>query len=400
VGGIDFPQAQSLGCQRSLITPTAIAPPDSIVATIIATSSANVPPVRVIPSATPTAPIGATTLSWVVQNRIVTSMYEDANGTIFFGAVEGPDGLADPFHAQASLWEKPANGEPFQLSDWIYGLIGGIVVHNGTIYFNQAGALMRMPIGARPNSAEVILHYPILSEIYGHLNHSLVPYKLNGEDVLLMAVGSVIDSSYDTPLHPSGIQYPYYEPFPTGRILYAKFPWLDSVRNYQVVQGSGDDFEEYARGFRNPWGMAVGVVDGRTRVFVADNDPAFTPEKYDSNPANAGDELNELFQSKNYGHPFLYAGREPALGMVPPIVVFPDGSVPSGVAIANGQVFVALDHEQVVVRVDVNKRTYATVIDNVQPFNIFGYGNLLYVVDFSGIRVIDVRTLVPHSPFG
>jgi hypothetical protein len=332
-------------------------------------------------------------LKWVVTDKRVTAMYRDESGAIYFGGPKNTRGIADPFHAEAAVWKKPVDGEPIQLTPFAYNAIGGIVVHNGFIYFNEAGSLRRIPDDNQMHDAEVVLHFPNLSTIYMHINHALVKYRLNGEDGVLIAVGSRLDSNFDAPRHFSGIQPPYYEDFPTGRILFAPLSWLETVKNYEVREDLPGKVSEFARGVRNPWSMAAGDVGGRTHIFAADNDPSFTPEKMDSDPRNAGDELTEVFQGRHHGHPYFYAGREPEPEYVKPIAVFPDGSVPSGVAIAAGKVFVSLHSAGMIVKVDLATGSWTPVMTDIQAFNLYGYGNLLYILDWSGIRVTDARRL-------
>ncbi|MFQ5340459.1 MAG: hypothetical protein ACE5F6_02810 [Anaerolineae bacterium] len=332
-------------------------------------------------------------LNWVVTDKRVTALYRDESGTIYFGGPKNTQGIGDPFHAEAAVWKKPVDGEPIQLTPFAYNAIGGIVVHNGFIYFNEAGSLRRVPDDNQMHDAEVVLHFPNLSTIYMHINHALVKYRLNGEDGVLIAVGSRLDSNFDAPQHFSGIQPPYYEDFPTGRILFAPLSWLETVKNYEVREDRPGEVSEFARGVRNPWSMAAGYIGGRIRVFAGDNDPTFTPEKADDNPQNAGEELTEILQGRHHGHPYFYAGREPEPEYVKPAAVFPDGSVPSGVAIAAGKVFVSLHSAAMIVKVDLATGSWTPVMTDIQVFNLFGYGNLLYVADWAGIRVVDARGL-------
>src|SRR5262249_32893026 len=125
---------------------------------------------------------------------------------------------------------------------------------------------------------------------------------------------------------------------------------------------------------------------GQTHIFAIDNDPAFTPEKYDNVPNNAGDELNDIQFHGDYGHPYSYGGGQP-------VVNFNDGSVPSGVAVAAGKIFVGLHDARMVAKVDPVHHTYTPVLQNIEPFNLLGVGNTLYVADFDGIHVIDASGL-------
>lgn len=350
-------------------------------------------------------PLGPDSLAPFVTDQIVTALYVDDSGAIYYGVAREVDGVHNPSLADHAVWKKLPGAPPIQLTPYLYRLIGGIVVHNGTVYFNEGGQpgdglthgvgnLRRMPDDNGQHKADIVLHYPSLSVIWAHVNHALAIFKLNGQDVLLMAVGSIIDSNYDSPDHLSAIQPPFYEAFPTGRILFANFSWLDSTSNYQVTEGVAGQFDEFARGFRNPWAMTTGKIGGQVHVYAVDNDPAFTPAK--SDPAfvtNTGDEVNDVFQAKDYGHPFAYGGTEAAIGDIPPIAGFPKGSVPSGVAVASGKLFVSLHDAGIVVKVDVVRHTWTPVLKQVQAFNLFGNGNLLYVADFSGVHVIDASRL-------
>jgi hypothetical protein len=340
-------------------------------------------------------------LSWVVTNQPVSAMYVDSAGTLYYGAPATTAGIADPFTPDSALWKKPVDGAPIQLTPNSHNLIGGIVVYDGNIYFDEAGSLDRIPNDNRMHDpVDVVLRFVNLSHIYGHINSALAVYTYQNEPVLLISVGSQIDSYMGSVGHRSGIQPPYYEDFPTGRIIFAKLQWLETAHNYIVKQNGGGQVYEFARGVRNPWGMTVGELDGQTQIFAADNDPAFTPEKYDSDPQNAGDELNRIVFGVDYGHPFYYAGREPD-PISRPIAVFLDGSVPSGVAIADGKLFVSLYQAEQIVQVDPNnpdrKHSWAPVLTGIGAFNLASHNNLLYMATWQGIQVIDA-SMLPVPP--
>lgn len=413
-GWIAFYLAQVLNCASSASpTPTATArataaatkiatAPAKKTAALAATKQLTTPAAIAtrLPTATrarPTAPIRAPkTLTQLVSDQIVTAVYADPAGTLYYGVAEKPEFLAETLHGGYSLWKKSPGSEPKEITPRTNNVIGGVTVRGGVIYFNEAGTLRRMSDDGNVHEGEVVIRFANLSKIYGHVNASLAQANVNGQEALLIGVGSVRDSAFPAAGAAQDVQIPYYEDFPTGRILYAAFAWLENAHEYNAVHGIAGQFDEMARGVRNPWGMAVGVVNGKTHILAADNDPAFTPEKNDSNPNNAGDELNDIFIASNYGHPFVYGNLDITIGdirFLPPIVVFPDGSVPSGVAIANGKVFVALQNASMIVKVDIARRTFTPVLTNVQPYNLFGTGNLLYVADFGGIRVIDATGL-------
>lgn len=344
------------------------------------------------PKATVTPPV-TKVMSQLVQDQIVTALYASADGTLYYGVAQKPEYLAETLHGGYALWKKSPGSDAVQLTPWTMNVIGGVTLRGGVIYFNEAGALRRMPDDGSQQEGEVVIRFTNLSQIYAHVNHSLTQAVVNGKEALLIGVGSVRDSAFPGQGMGQDIQLPYYEDFPTGRILYATFDWLDQAHGYEATRGVAGQFDEMARGVRNPWGMTSGMVNGAFHILAADNDPAFTPEKNDANLSDAGDELNDIQIATSYGHPYAYAGQEPAIGAKPPIVVFPDGSVPSGVAIAGGKVFVSFQNTGMIVKVDIAKRTWTPVITDVQPYTIFGVGNLLYIADFGGIRVIDARSL-------
>lgn len=338
-------------------------------------------------------PRGPATLTQLFSGQRVTSMYVSGNGTIYYGVAPSDESLQFPALTVFQLWKWSPGSAPIAITPATMHLIGGVLVHAGTIYFNEQGTLRRMPDNSQSQEGEIVIRYPgYLNNKtlpYGHMNSSLVDYNLNGQDVMLMGMGSLLDSSFPGAGLPANIAPPFYEHFPTGRINYATFDWLNNTHDFTANNGVSGQYDEFARGVRNPWSMTVGIINGKTHIFAVDNDPAFTPEKSDSNPANAGDEVNDIVQFGNYGHPYAYGMASD----IQPIVVFPDGSVPSGVAVAAGKLFVSLQNGNMIAKVDTVKRTYTPVITNISPFNLFAVGNLLYVADFDGIHVIDASGL-------
>lgn len=349
------------------------------------------------PAAAPTSLAFSQIISTSVATLPVTAVYVNDAGDIYYATAQSVDAVSNPYMVGDALWKKPVNGQPIELTPYSHNLIGGIAIYNGEIYFNEAGSLDRIPDDdAMHEQADVVLRFTNLSLIYGHINAALEVYTFQGEPVLLIGVGSTIDSNFDGPNHPSGIQPPWYEDFPTGRILFAKFQWLTETHNYIVKLDGHGQVYEYARGVRNPWSMAVGSIGGQTRVYAVDNDPAFRPEKNDNDPQNAGDELNQIVVGLDYGHPYYYAGREPN-PEARPIAVFLDGSVPSGVAIADGRLFVSLYNARVITEVDPSNpdrnHSWAPVLTGVSAFNLFGKGDYLFIASWEGLRVVDAKQL-------
>jgi hypothetical protein len=376
-------------------------------ATLVASSTPGVSPTLVI-SGTPTvratarprpttAPAGPATLTPVLSGQRVTAFYVAPDGSIYYGVAPSDESLQTPAARVFQLWKMPNGGSPYPLTPATMHLIGGVLVHNGMIYFNEQGALHRLPDTGQTGEGEIVIRYPqyVNNENlpYGHMNNGLAVSTVNGQESLLMSMGSLLDSSFPGQGLPANIAPPYYENFPTGRINYATFDWLNNTHDFVATHGIAGQYDEYARGVRNPWSITAAPVNGQLHILAVDDDPAFTPEKSDSNPRNSGDELNDIHQFGNYGHPYVYAGAEPALGAIPPVVVFDDGSVPSGVAVAAGKVFVGLHNANMVVKVDLQRRTFTPVIQGISPFNLFALGNLLYVADFDGIHVIDASRL-------
>ncbi len=364
--------------------------PTRVVAGARTVTAATVLATRPRPTLTPTISTG---MQELVSDQIVTAVYASPDGTLYYGVAQRPEFLAETLSGGYALWKKPVDGAPYPLTPWTMNVIGGVTVRGGVIYFNEGGTLRRMPDDNVVHEGEVVIRFPTVSKIYGHVNSSLAQGVVNGKEALLISVGSSRDSAFPAQGTAQDVYLPYYEDFPNGRILYANFDWLESTHEYQATRGMAEQFDELARGVRNPWGMTAGLVDGQYHVLAADNDPAFVPEKNDGNPANAGDELNDIYLAGNYGHPYVYGGSEVALGYQTPIVVFPDGSVPSGVAIAAGKGFVSLQNAGMIVQVDLKKRTYRPVLTGVQPYNLYGVGSLLYIADFGGVHVIDARSL-------
>lgn len=364
------------------------------ISSTVGISVTAVPTVHVTPRPRPTtAPAGPAILTQLFSGQRVTAMYVSGDGTIYYGVAPSDESLQFPAQTVFQLWKWSPGSSPIAISPATMHLIGGVLVHNGMIYFNEQGALRRRPDDNKAEEGEVVIRYPEYlgnkNLPYGHMNHALANYTLNGQPVMLMAMGSVLDSSFPGAGVPANIAPPFYEHFPTGRINYATFDWLDNTHDFTANDGVAGQFDEFARGVRNPWSMTVGVINGQTHIFAVDNDPAFTPEKSDNIPNNAGDEVNDIVLGGNYGHPYAYG----MASNIQPIVVFPDGSVPSGVAVAAGKLFVSLQNAAMIVKVDLAKRTYTPVLTNISPFNLYAVGNLLYVADFDGIHVIDARGL-------
>jgi glucose/arabinose dehydrogenase len=98
-------------------------------------------------------------------------------------------------------------------------------------------------------------------------------------------------------------------------------PWGGTILRYN------NEFKDpivFARGFRNPWEVAVGPDGG---VFATDND-------VDSNP---GDEINHIIEGEHYGHPYVVSNEKnvKAIGFRDPLVVGEREAVFLGIAFAS-----------------------------------------------------------------
>jgi hypothetical protein len=78
-----------------------------------------------------------------------------------------------------------------------------------------------------------------------------------------------------------------------GNRLIGQHPFEGSI--LRVPPGGGEP-EVFARGFRNPFGMAIGP---KGSLFISDND-------VDDNP---GDEVNHVRAGEHYGHPYTHPGE-------------------------------------------------------------------------------------------
>lgn len=78
------------------------------------------------------------------------------------------------------------------------------------------------------------------------------------------------------------------------------------------------EMSEYARGFRNPYDLAV-MPDGR--LFVSDNGPV------------GDDELNIVSAGENHGWPYTMGNQAPVDGTVGPVYTFPAVVAPTGLVL-------------------------------------------------------------------
>lgn len=96
-----------------------------------------------------------------------------------------------------------------------------------------------------------------------------------------------------------------------------------------VSDPDGKKVELFARGLRNPYGLAF---DKDGRLFVSDNGD-------ETIPVPDGDELNLVERGKDYGYPYFF-GLPPAWsGTAAPLVAFPPHTAPTGVVVYDGSLF-------------------------------------------------------------
>ena len=171
----------------------------------------------------------------ILGGQRITAFYVGPDGSVYYGVAPSDESLQFPANTVFQLWKWTPGSEPFAITPTMH-MIGGVLVHNSEIYFNELGTLRRMPDNGNVSQGEIVIRYPTYENNrnlpYGHMNNGLAVYNLNGQEVLLMSMGSVLDSSFPGAGVPANIAEPYYEDFPTGRINYATFDWLDQQHEY------------------------------------------------------------------------------------------------------------------------------------------------------------------------
>lgn len=92
----------------------------------------------------------------------------------------------------------------------------------------------------------------------------------------------------------------------------------------------GSDLQIFARGFRNPFGLAF-APDGS--LYVTDNGEDAVEKEFQ------GDELNLVTQGKDYGYPTVLGEPPPGSDTVAPLVNFPADTAPTAVLFYNAAQF-------------------------------------------------------------
>ena len=116
-----------------------------------------------------------------------------------------------------------------------------------------------------------------------------------------------------------------------------------------------DEVTHYAKGFRNPFGVAWSPE--LNALIVADNGPV------------AGDEINIVYENDNAGWPLVW-GSGTAEGIINPVYVFPQTIAPTGILHLNGKGFLRRGY---VVAGFVTKALYYVPDLSLKPFQVYPF---------------------------
>lgn len=184
-----------------------------------------------------------------------------------------------------------------------------------------------------------------------------------------------------------------------------------------VMNRDGTDLSVYANGFRNPYDLAF-CSDGR--LFATDNGPdkvgvfvdEMTTGKLVYSPP---DELNQIYEGRNYGYPEFFGYPAPWSDSEPPVAFFPKSSVATGITcyeaesfpkIYQGNLFVTLWGSITTRKIYGHKlvRIELTETDSFVTGNVHNFANLwrpidvlvdvdgsLLVLDSEALRIFRIR---------
>lgn len=156
-----------------------------------------------------------------------------------------------------------------------------------------------------------------------------------------------------------------------------------------VAGPDGDSLRVYARGFRNPFGLAF-AADGS--LYATDNGEDSVQKEFH------GDELNRIVENGNFGYPDVLGDPPPGSDTLAPLVNFPADSAPTAVISYNarqfpeafrGNLFVALwnvGHKVVHVRRDQNGEWHSEDFITALQFPVgmtLGADGSLYLLDMA-----------------
>ena len=98
-----------------------------------------------------------------------------------------------------------------------------------------------------------------------------------------------------------------------------------------VADPDGSNVRVFARGFRNPFGLAF---TGRGELLVTDNGPdAFAGDATWTQRGAPVDELNLVLLGEHYGYPEAFGFPPPSSATRPPIAIWPPHRAPAGITI-------------------------------------------------------------------
>ena len=106
-----------------------------------------------------------------------------------------------------------------------------------------------------------------------------------------------------------------------------------------VADPDGSNVQVFARGFRNPFGLAF---TGRGELLVTDNGPdAFAGDAAWTQRGAPVDELNLVLPGEHYGYPEAFGFPPPSSATRPPIAIWPPHRAPAGITIYAAEQFPA-----------------------------------------------------------
>ena len=184
-----------------------------------------------------------------------------------------------------------------------------------------------------------------------------------------------------------------------------------------VMNRDGADLSVYANGFRNPYDLTF-CSDGR--LFATDNGPdrlgvlvdEMTTGKLVYNPP---DELNQVYEGRNYGYPEFFGYPAPWSDSEPPVSFFPKSAVATGITcyeaksfptMYQGNLFVNLWGSIMTRKINGHKlvRIELTETDGFVTGNVHNFANLwrpidvlvyldgsLLVLDSEALRIFRIR---------